>query len=186
MERLVNFLGFQAVWFACVLGAAWGRPWVGPLLAALFVVVHVVRCASPREELALIALSALVGYVADSLLVVGGALAFPEGTRLGAPSTLWMVSLWAGFSATLRHSLDWLRGRWGLAAALGLVLGPLSYAAGERLGAIELAAGLVPSSVAVGILWALCMPGLLLIERWTAPAAVATRSSPASEGSQRG
>jgi hypothetical protein len=31
MRLLVNFVAFQLGWFACVLGAAQGLPWLGPV-----------------------------------------------------------------------------------------------------------------------------------------------------------
>ena len=40
MRVIVNFVGFQIGWFACVLGAANSRPWVGPLVVLFLFLVH--------------------------------------------------------------------------------------------------------------------------------------------------
>ncbi len=39
-RTLVNFVAFQAGWFACVLSAANGRPWLGVLVVGLIVALH--------------------------------------------------------------------------------------------------------------------------------------------------
>jgi hypothetical protein len=38
---LGNFVAFQTGWFACVLGAANGMPWLGVIVAVLVVGWHV-------------------------------------------------------------------------------------------------------------------------------------------------
>ena len=50
----------------------------------------------------------------------------------------WILALWALFAIALREPLRWLHGRWPLAALLGALGGPLSYAGAERLGACTL------------------------------------------------
>ena len=54
---------FQAGWFACVLGAAYGYPLLGIVAAAAVVAFHVARAARPRAELKLVALALVVGAV---------------------------------------------------------------------------------------------------------------------------
>lgn len=167
MLRVLNFIGFQLVWFGSVIGAAQGLPWFGPLLALAYATAVVATSDNARSEASFLALAAVFGYVGDSTLVASGVIAFPEAAQLGAPSALWMVGLWVSFSGTLRSSLGWLVGRPVLAALLGTVAGPLSYWAGARLGAIELSAGLTVSALSVAVLWTVSMPVLLAFEAWT-------------------
>lgn len=162
-DLVANFLIFQLGWFVSVLGAAYGWPWAGALYAVTWLAVHSLALGSGRGEALRLALAAAaLGYVIDSALVLGGAIAFPEQTRLGWPSPLWMMVLWLMFSMTLRHSLGWLRGRYLLAATLGAVGGPLAYWAGEQLGAIQLTGAIGAAAVAVA--WILGMVALLRIE----------------------
>jgi hypothetical protein len=166
MRNLLYLAGFQTCWFACILGAAYSRPWAGPAVTAALLTVHLLTLRQWRAELALAALAAAAGFAADSLLVLGGLLSFPPGARLGAPSTLWMTALWAAFAALLNGPLAWLQGRQFVAAAFGALGGPLAYAAGERLGAVELPQW--PSAMAgVAAVWALATPSLLAISVWT-------------------
>jgi hypothetical protein len=157
-----NFLAFQLGWFAVILGAAAGQPWVGPAYIAVWLALHLRGVgAAWLVEAKMIFASGIFGYTADSLLVVGGWLSFPGYAQLGGPSPLWMVCLWMGFAATLGHALGWLRGRYLLAAVLGAIFGPLAYLAGARLGAVSLhpytalALGMVAST------WLVAMPLLV-------------------------
>ena len=62
-------------------------------------------------------------------------------------------------------------GRWWLAIAMiaGALLGPLSYLAGARLGALSLGDPMYVSLLAVAGVWAVAMPLLLWIWRRFVP-----------------
>lgn len=160
---IVNLIAFQLNWFAACLGAAHAWPYLGPAFAALWLPLHL-RSTRPwhRLDLKLLIIAGLLGYALDSLLVLGGWLSFPEYAQLGAPSTLWMVTLWLGFAATLRHVLGWLRRRYLLAAVLGAMFGPLAYWGGAQLGAVNL--GESPDALmAIAVEWSIAMPLLLIV-----------------------
>lgn len=158
---VVNLVAFQLCWLAAVLGAAAGMPWLGVLYAALWLPAHVHAAKSAAlVELKLIIAAGLVGFAGDSLLVLSGFISFPPQARLGEPTTVWMVVLWLGFAATLRHVLGWMRGRYMLGALLGAVAGPFAYWSGAKLGAVVLT-DTVASLVAVGVAWLVAMPALL-------------------------
>ncbi|MFK7959529.1 MAG: DUF2878 family protein [Phycisphaerales bacterium] len=153
-----NAVMFQGNWFAVILSAATGRPWIGLLTTAGFIAVHLSLHGRVARTLALIVGCGIFGYVADSALVLAGALGFPPEAMLGGPSALWMVALWAGLACTLHHSMGWLRGRPLLGAIFGLLGGAGSYYAGERLGAVTFPGGLAKGLIGSGVLWAVAMP----------------------------
>ncbi|MHC4974020.1 MAG: DUF2878 domain-containing protein [Planctomycetota bacterium] len=153
MRIAVNFLLFQAGWFACVAGPAW----VGPAAVALVVAVDLAWTRRRAHEAKTVLASGALGSAADLLLANAGLLAFRGG---GYP--LWMAALWLNFGTILNVSLAWLKGRWWLAAVLGAVCGPLVYLGGERLGATVLQPGTL---VAVAAQFAVAVPGLLWIAR---------------------
>lgn len=164
MPIAVNFIAFQAGWFACVLGGAWHLPLAGSALALAIVAAHLCAAAAPGRELALLAAAAAFGAVFDSLLVAAGWLAYPSGTLFAGTAPYWIVAMWALFATTLNVSLRWLRGRAWLAAVLGALGGPLAFLAGERLGAVvfvDRGAGL--AALAAG--WAVVMPALVQLSR---------------------
>ena len=162
-HSLVNLVAFQCCWFASVLGAAAGHPWLGPLFAAVWLPLHIRATDSFMGiETKLIIAAGALGYVLDSLVVLTGGMSFPPQAQLGAPTTLWMITLWLGFAATLRHALGWIRGRYLLGAILGAVAGPLAYWSGSKLGAVVLTQT-GASLLMVALEWAVAMPLLLLL-----------------------
>ncbi len=162
-SRWLNFLGFQSVWWVCVLGAAAGHPFWGPCAAGVFLSLDLTLRPDGRRQIGLIMRAAALGFVLDSGLSGMGFFTFRSNAPGDWLSPLWMVALWMVFAATLRSSLGWLLGRPWLAALLGGVGGPLSYLAGARLGAINLR-GLWVLAV-VGAVWALVTP---LLAHWAA------------------
>ena len=164
MAVAVNFLLFQAGWFACVLGAARGFPWQGALVALLIAGFIVFRSRRPREELALVAAAALGGLVFDSALAQSGWVDFEGAVPTASLAPVWMVVLWALFATTLNVSLRWLRDWPALGVLFGAVGGPVAYYAGERLGALRFADPMLGlTAVAVG--WALATPLLFALAR---------------------
>lgn len=160
----VNLVAFQVCWVFSVMAAAAGAPWIGPAVIVCWLMLHLSLASDvPKREVQLCVLAAVVGWIADSLLVFAGVMTFPHHAQLGAPSTLWMAALWAGFAATVPHSLGWLHQRLCLAAVLGAIAGPLAYFAGERLGAIELASS--KALLAVSVVYALLTPALMWVWR---------------------
>ena len=68
--------------------------------------------------------------------------------------------MWALFGTTLNVSLRWMRGRPVIAVLFGALGGPLSFWAGQRLGAVQITGPWTGVAVlAVG--WALILPLLL-------------------------
>ncbi len=165
-SKILNLVGFNAVWCASVIGAANGYPALGPLVLIALILLQQSRGPESMAWPLLLSAGAL-GYAADSLMVLTGVLRFAAKASLGGPSPIWMVALWVAFATTLRSSLGWLRGRYVLGAMLGAVSGPLSYLAGQRLGAIEYLQGDGVGLSSVAAEWLVAMPALLLIESRT-------------------
>ena len=164
-QLIINFIAFQMGWFACVLGAANGMPLLGPVIVAGVIALHLAQASDSKPEIGLMICAALIGIVYDSLLVYSGLLSYPNGTLVAGTAPYWIVALWILFATTLNVSLRWLRGNVLLAGVLGAIAGPLSYLAGNRLGAVELAQP-VYAVTALAVGWALFMPLLMrLAER---------------------
>ena len=164
MTLVANVALFQAGWFACVLGASYGRPWIGAIAAALIVSWNALRAAHPSRELALVGVAAALGALFETVLLQSGFVHFAVGTVVDGAAPYWMVALWAIFATTLNVSLRWLRAYPVLGALLGGIGGPLAYYAGARLGALEFAAaGAALAAIAIG--WAVLTPVLLATAR---------------------
>ena len=163
MNRFANFLMFYVGWFACVGGAGRGALWAGPATVAVLLLVHLALASNRVREVVLVLVVGLSGFAVDTLQASAGIYAFSGTSILPWLCPPWMAALWMLFATTLNGSMEWLAGRYRLAALLGGLFGPLSYLAGERLGAITLSSDRVVSLGAIAIVWALVMPALLSI-----------------------
>jgi Protein of unknown function (DUF2878) len=159
MRSVLNFLAFQIGWFAAVLGAGHGMPWLGVVVVPLVLIVNVVLSADRRQEMVVALVAAVMGFVVDTGLVAAGVFA-PVPFLVPRPfSPPWMVMLWVNQATTLNGCLAWMRGRYLAGSLFGAVGGPLAYLSGAKLGA-----AILPSTnglVILGITWACAFPALL-------------------------
>lgn len=155
---LPNLLRYQAVWFATVLGAAHDRPDLGASLGFIVILWHCWGSRSSRGEYKTILMTLLLGAMWEAAMVYSGTVDYRMGWAVGGVP-VWILVLWAAFGTTLNGCLGWLRQMRGLAAVLGGILGPLSWYAGARLGALAI---LDPSKgyLVLGLGWAVLMPVL--------------------------
>ena len=161
MKRLlINVLAFQVGWFSCVIGAANGYPMVGPVVASLVVLLHLLLAYQPRTELTLILIAGLAGASFDSLLLQTGWVSYPNGIVLAGLAPYWIIAMWLLFATTLNVSLRWLHRNYIAAALLGLIGGPLSYLGGARLGGLVFVDA-TSAMVALAVGWAVMMPLLV-------------------------
>jgi len=162
LRKIINFITFQAAWFAAVLGAAHGMPWIGIIAVPLALALHLAMSPAWRSELFFALTAALTGFIVDTVLITAGSFS-PVPYVFPAPfSSLWMVMLWVNLATTINVSLGWLRGRFTLGLVFGAIGGPLAYYSGAKLGAMTRlpdTAGLV----GIGIAWAIAFPLLLVV-----------------------
>lgn len=160
--QVANVVVTQAGWFAAVLGAAHGLPHWGLAAVAAGIAWHLSIAPRPGREAALVALVALIGALAETLVLALGFVRYPSagGPVALGPLTLpppWLLALWALFATSLNLTLRALHRRRWLAALLGAVAGPLAFAGGVKLGAAEF----VDARAALAVLaveWALLLP----------------------------
>ncbi len=161
MRAVVNFIAFQIGWFAAVLGAGHGMPWLGVVIVPLVLLLNLVLSADWRQELIVALAAAVMGFAVDTGLVAAGVFA-PVPFLVPRPfSPPWMVMLWVNQATTLNSCMAWLRGRYLTGALFGAIGGPLAYLGGAKLGAASL-----PSTnglVILGITWAGAFPALLAV-----------------------
>ena len=162
-HRLANFLAFQVAWFANVLGAANGRPWLGPLVVLAVLGVHLRHMPDPRFSARIIAVVGLIGVTVDSILGYVGILVYRDSLVAPWACPPWLITLWLALATTLGRSLSWLAGRPGLAAVLGGVFGPVSYYAGRELGALDFGGHPVIGLMTLSVVWAMLFPLLVRI-----------------------
>jgi hypothetical protein len=158
---LVNLVGYQAGWAATVYGATHALPWLGPLVVAVLVGLHLFLTAGPARSAGLIAIVLVLGAVQEHLMLRLGLVAYPSHPG-GVP--VWMLALWPLLATTLSISMRWLQTRLAIAALAGAVLGPLAYWAGAATGAIVLPDPQA-SLTCLAIAWMAGLPMLLALAR---------------------
>lgn len=178
MHSVANFIGFQIAWWACVLGAAHGAPWVGVVACVAFVALQWLASPRRRADAWLVACAALAGPVLDGSLAQLGWIDY-RGSMGALPAPAWIIALWAAFAMTINHSLAWLRP--AMAIVLGVVGGPMAYLGAERLGAVELNVPM-QATIALAVGWAIATYTLTLVARHVRGGAV---SKPLAMGGSR-
>lgn len=167
MKALANFVGFQAVWFACVLGAARDAGWIGVAAALVFALACLERGRRARAFAALICVGAL-GCGVDSLERAAGWIEYASPGLGGAwPSALapaWIVALWIAFGATFRLSMRWLDAYPVVRVLFALVGAPVSYLGAERMGAVTIEGDRFASLACLGLAWSFGFPLAWLVE----------------------
>ncbi len=159
---LVNIICFQISWFACVLGAAHGMPWLGPAVTLPVAALHLYKATSKKTEFTLMLLTVLFGSLFDQSILVAGLIHYPATNFPGYLLPIWMVALWFGFSTALNVSLRWMRQHMVIGSIFGFIGGPLAYISGEKLGAMQLVE-FNTLMIVLGLGWALIVPSLLLL-----------------------
>jgi hypothetical protein len=160
---ITSFVSLQLGWFACVLGAAHGRAWLGPLIVVSALAVHV-GLRPPRKratELWVLASAALLGFLVDTVFLRAGVIAIGGATV----SPAWLVVLWPNLAAATAPggSLVALARRPLVGALVGSVAAPISYDAGAHFGAIALEGGRVRALAIIAIVWAAVLPAFFVI-----------------------
>jgi hypothetical protein len=161
MVRLINYLLYQIGWFACVLGAAYARPWLGIALALPLVAAHFWLTTDRAGQIKMAVFATVIGLFVDGTLLGLGVFRFPSGVLVSGLPPLWMSVLWIQFATTFAYCLHWLSGRYALSALLGLFGAPLAFLGGARLGAIEI---LPPDGIhllMLGAVWSAAIPVLV-------------------------
>ncbi|MGB0445346.1 MAG: DUF2878 domain-containing protein [Porticoccaceae bacterium] len=160
MAFLINFLGFQIGWFACVLGAAYQKELLGITIAIAIVVLHLYLQVDRRKELWLILAAVLIGLIWETWVLKLNILHYPSHSEASFWAPHWLIMMWALFATTINLSMGWLKGHWILAMLMGAVFGPLAFVAGEKLNAVVFLDQTL-SIVALSMGWGLLLPLLL-------------------------
>jgi len=167
LKTLLYVFGETFGWFACVLGAAHHRHWLGALAVIGLLVLHLVTRGerSARRILVITLMSVLFGFCFDSLLILGG-LYTPARWLIPSPlTTIWLMALWANFSLIVDVPLRWLQQHLVVAAIFGGLFGPVAYLGGQRLGAIQIAEPASFNIAVLAVAWAIGLALLMVLAR---------------------
>ncbi|MGI9205949.1 MAG: DUF2878 domain-containing protein [Woeseiaceae bacterium] len=156
----VNLSFFKIGWLASVFSAAASMPVIGIIVVGLAVGAHLWLADDSHSELKLLAFAACLGLLWESFLVATGLVRYEASAMLPGLAPYWIVGMWVLFATTLNVGMRWLRKNVAVAATAGAAGGPLSFLAGEKMGAV----GFANTSLAlfiIGLGWAVLLPVLV-------------------------
>jgi hypothetical protein len=161
---IINFVLFQAAWFACVLGAANDMPWLGVIATVFVIAWHLNQAKEAKPEAILLIITLFIGAMFDQLMLSANLIHYESHGWSDALVPAWILALWAGFVTALNVSLRWMQAKWLVAILFGAIGGPLAYMGAARLGAVTL--NIYPQSyLALSIGWAILTPVLLMLAK---------------------
>lgn len=164
---LFEMAGFQLVWGLCAFGAARGISAPGIAAAAIFIAVQLACSRRAGATLLTAGAAGVAGLCAEGVLAALGLVRYESPWPGEAVVPAWIVALWMAFGTTLGTLEKALGPRPSLiAAALGFVLGPISYLAGARIGALTIPDGSAVSLIAIAMLWGIALPVLMRVRRY--------------------
>jgi len=158
LSFLIDFVLFQAAWFACVLATRTDFPHTLPLVGLLLILGRVLLTKRFRQALPFVLACAAIGVCGDAALTAFGFLGFePYPNLFGVP--LWMVALWLNFGLMIHPLFSWFVKSCPRALIGFSVGGVIAYYSGEKLEVLSLPMGW-QSALAVGAEWG--MAGMVL------------------------
>lgn len=171
MRKLYNFVAFQAAWFAGVFGAARGHEALGSYAVVVVIAIHLWIARERRGEALFLATTLPIGFVINTILHASGAIVGVSSFSSARISPAWLLAMWPLFGTLFNESMSWMRGRYVVGVAFGVIGAPFSYWGGARVDAIRLHANTALWIGLVALTWGLAMPLLLKLQERMTPAA---------------
>jgi hypothetical protein len=178
MKVWLSLIGYQAVWFAAVIGAAHGVAWPGIAAFVVYATIQLCLARNIRVDLSLAATAVVLGFLLDGGLIRTGLATYATPWPSPAFAPAWILTLWAAFAMTFTQSLSWLQERPWLAVLLGLIGGPLAYFSAARAWhVVVFTPPTWPGLLWLGVGWALATPLLAWMAKRGTTVIPATRTA---------
>ncbi|MFZ1838818.1 MAG: DUF2878 family protein, partial [Dokdonella sp.] len=111
MSFWLSLIGYQAVWFAAVIGAGHGLAWPGVLGMLVYALVQLAGARNVRTDLGLMAAGLMFGLLLDGTLSRSGLASYSADLPNPALAPAWILALWVSFALTFSQSLRYLQSR---------------------------------------------------------------------------
>lgn len=157
MVTIKNAIFFQITWFACVFGSANNLIWPGLLCCLAFTIWQLAPERRNDHDLKLIIFTSIIGSIIDTVWIHLNFFDYKHHWPHSSAAPVWIIALWVAFALTINHSLKWLQRHPLLPALMGLIGAPLSYWAGQRIGAINFANKPILALICLALTWAILL-----------------------------
>ena len=165
-SKIMNAIGYQAVWFTTLLGASKGYFWLGFLSSLLFAVLMLGLGGKAKEDSRIVIIGLVLGIAIDTFFAASGLIVYAMPWSIAGFAPLWIIALWLSFSFTLNHSMAFLRYNYALAMVFGAIGGPLAYWCADRLfNVIEYGTNIGTVMMGLAICWGLVIPAIFYVDK---------------------
>jgi len=154
MSKLQNAILFQITWFACVFGSANDLVWPGLLCCLVFTIWQLSPKRRHQNDFKLVIFACIIGLLVDTAWIQFGFFHYEQHWPHSDIAPIWIIALWVAFALSINHSLAWLNAHPILPALMGLMGAPLSYWAGQRIGAIGFTERPLLALICLALTWA--------------------------------
>lgn len=134
--KIINFILFQLLWTACVLGAAYQQFQFTWLFLGLIIAMSIY--SPDKKDLIYASLFCLIGYGSDSLMSYLSLIKYQSFIFHDTLAPAWILMLWLGMALSIRWSFSWLLKYPKIGSLFMMVGAPFSYFFAHNLGAIEI------------------------------------------------
>jgi len=165
---LFNSLLYTLGWFWCVWCGANDQSVVGFLGGIFLIFIQLMNTAFAsrlilRKDLFLLLLASVLGFLMELAFLQGGVIAYSHSN--GNLPPLWIFILYPLFALLLNHSLRFLQKSYLVTFLFGVLGAPLSYIAGQHMGAATLNYSLLSAWIVIGISWGILLVVLIAFNR---------------------
>lgn len=139
MKKIIDIILFYIGWYIIVISARDENILPVVLVGIVALIHHLVWTRKNlKREILFIIIVTILGSTIDSINPSLGLIDF----KLKTPSfifgyPLWLTTLWAIFATMFSHTFAGLHGKYLFCAIVGFIGGPISYIAGEKIGALS-------------------------------------------------
>ena len=123
--KIINAVFFYLIWWGCILGIRLDLYYLGPILFAVFIMVHLNIISNVKKEAKLILRCGILALIIESLHLYSELISY-EGYLLPGSlfPPLWIICIWITLSMTLNYSMFFLKERWLMMIICGGIFGP--------------------------------------------------------------
>ncbi len=154
----VNFIGFQAYWWSCILLLNQAL-----VLCVILLCFHLYFHSAKKVELQSLIFLGVAGFIVDASFTLFGIFEFTSSSNnliLKALPPAWLLLLWIGFASNVTTLSGLFKTNWLVMAVTGGALAPLSYLAAAKLEAVVLPFGYLNTWLLLTPVWFFLLPAL--------------------------
>ncbi len=164
LNKVLNFVLLQTVWFALVVGVVYQHIWLGAGLLLAFVLWQLHPVNRKANDITIVLTLMALGLILDSVWLQLGLISYQMQWPYSFMAPIWIVMLWVAFGLTINHSLSWIFDYKAIGVLMGAIGGPVSYLAAQQFGAVTLNQPVLAlAALATG--WTLVMVMLITVFR---------------------